>query len=269
MRPHRKLGVRWTIGDVSTRGYEALRFSVWGAWQVFGPTASYVICVNSVPLEQARALTGPVPPAICWRPVTREEIPQFLRPHFDGGMSEGTGWKFAPVRVFDDCFELALDNDCILWEAPLAIRTWLDGEHDDHAVFAEDVRQCVGQFLEVCGNAPRNSGIRGLPPRFDYEKALQRVLDALPVQLTSEQDEQGLQAAALLREAPLVVVAVEEVTICSPFPPHRLHFGSCGAHFVGLNARVLPWKLNGREASEYVAEHWDRCRPQLQERLGC
>jgi hypothetical protein len=47
------VGVRWTIGDVSPQGFEALRLSVLGARKVFGPRASYAICMNSVPLAAA------------------------------------------------------------------------------------------------------------------------------------------------------------------------------------------------------------------------
>ena len=41
----RPVGIRWTIGNVSTRGFEALRLSIWGAWKAFGPDAIYVVCV--------------------------------------------------------------------------------------------------------------------------------------------------------------------------------------------------------------------------------
>ena len=32
-----RLGVRWTTGDASARGFEALRLSLWGAFRLFGP----------------------------------------------------------------------------------------------------------------------------------------------------------------------------------------------------------------------------------------
>lgn len=263
-----RLLVRWTVGAVSRRGFEALQLSVWGAHRVFGPRASYVICVNSVAPGDARALTGPLPPGVLWRESRREELPEFLRRHLDATLSEGTSWKFAPLRLAPDRYELALDNDCILWAAPAALRTWLDGAHPSHTVLAEDVRPCFGQFAQECGPAPRNSGIRGLPPGFDLAAALAHALDCRPTTLRSELDEQGLQTFALAGAGPVLVVAAEEVTICSPFPPHVPHLGTCGAHFVGLNAHALPWEYEGRPATALTAEHWERLRPGLEERVG-
>lgn len=38
-----RVGVRWTIGDVSDEGFEALRLSVWGAFRLFGEDAVYAV----------------------------------------------------------------------------------------------------------------------------------------------------------------------------------------------------------------------------------
>jgi|GraSoiStandDraft_57_1057295.scaffolds.fasta_scaffold267964_1 hypothetical protein len=254
-----KLGVRWTMGDVSERGFEALHLSVWGAWKLFGPQAAYAICCNSLPLDQARAHTGLLPEGVIWHDATAE-FPDFLKAHFDAGLAEGAGWKFAPLRFFPDRYELALDNDCILWAMPAALRHWLEAGDPHLGVVAEDVVAYFGQFAPLCGPEPRNGGLRGLPPGFDLEAALREVLAEYPVVLTSELDEQGLQMAALLRACRPLVVSVDEVTICSPFPPHLPYLGRCGAHFCGLNAKQLPWSLEGRPAVAYIEEHWLRLR---------
>jgi hypothetical protein len=258
MVPMSKLGVRWTIGDVSARGFEALRFSIWGAWKLFGPQAAYVICYNSLPLDQGRALTGPVPEGIGWHDASHD-LPAFLQAHMDPGLAEGAGWKFAPLRSFPNRYELALDNDCILWALPAAMAQWLTEGDPRTCVVAEDVVALYGQWADRCGPEPRNGGLRGLPPGFDLEAALRTILAARPIRLTSELDEQGLQMAAL---APLVprVVTVEEVTICSPFPPHLPYLERCGAHFCGVNVKALPWSLAGRPATAYIHEHWLRLR---------
>jgi hypothetical protein len=260
------LGVRWTIGDVSPRGFEALRLSLHGAVRVFGPAAAYAVYVNSLPVEAARARTGPAPDAVQWRPAPTEP-PEMLRPHLTPGMAEGVAWKLSPLRAFDDRYELSLDNDVILWAAPPALRRWLEGE-TTAPLIAEDVATAHGAFSALCGPAPRNSGIRGLPPGFDLAAALARVLALHPAPLVSELDEQGLQVAALTRDADPVVVPTAEVTICSPFHPHQPHLGRCGAHFVGLNAREIPWRYYDRPATEVRIEHWERLRPELYARLG-
>jgi hypothetical protein len=261
------LGIRWTIGDVSARGFEALRLSIHGARAVFGPEASYLVYVNSLPVGEAKARTGPTPEDVAWRPAPSEPA-AVLRSHLDAAMAEGVAWKFAPLLAFPERRELALDNDVILWRAPEAIRRWLTSEPQAR-VIAEDVAMGHGRFGHLCGPEPRNSGIRGTPAGFDLEGALGRVLAAAPGPLTSELDEQGLQVAALsLEDPPPLVVRTEEVSICSPFWPHQTGLGTCGAHFVGLNARRLPWDYYGRPATEVRIEHWERLRPTLYERVG-
>src|SRR4051812_28383363 len=61
-----QLGIRWTIGDVSDRGFHALRLSIQGAWRLFGADARYAVCVNTLPLEVVRARTGAVPAPVAW-----------------------------------------------------------------------------------------------------------------------------------------------------------------------------------------------------------
>ncbi len=271
--PGTKIGIRWTIGAVSERGFEALRLSIWGAWRLFGEEAAYVVCCNTVPLDEARARTGPLPRGVAWHEATGE-VPPWIRPHFEEGMAEGVGWKFAPLRHFPDRYELALDNDCILWALPETVRCWLERREPDLCLMAEDTRRCLGQFDELCGPLALNSGIRGLPPGFDLEAALRHVLEeksralGQPVVMTSELDEQGLQAAALALRREVLAVRLDEVTICSPFWPHRPELGRCGAHFVGLNARHIPWDYYERPADEWMREHWARHRPRLYELTG-
>jgi hypothetical protein len=261
----RPLGVRWTIGDVSPRGFEALRLSIHGAVRLFGPGAAYVVYVNSVSLAKARALTGAVPEIVAWREAPTEP-PEVLRRYLDAAMAEGVAWKFAPLSAFADRAELALDNDVILWETPAAIRRWLQGEGE--RVLAEDVVAGHGAFAALCGEEPRNSGIRGTPAGFDLSAALGRVLSLAPASLESELDEQGLQVAALSLDGPPLVVSTEEVSICSPFWPHQPELGRCGAHFVGLNARCIPWRYYDRPATEVRIEHWEAQRPALYARVG-
>lgn len=261
-----KLGVRWTIGSVSKRGFEALRLSIHGAVLVFGEEAAYAVYVNSMTIEEARSLTGPVPNFVEWR-YASTEVPAVLSGYVDAGMAEGVAWKFAPLSAFPDRHELALDNDVILWQAPGAIRQWLD-ERPEARVLAEDVALGHGAFSYLCGPEPRNSGIRGTPLGYDFADALGRTLCNAPVQLQSELDEQGLQIAALSLDGPPLVVTTAEVTICSPFWPHQWHLGYCGAHFVGLNPECIPWTYYERPATQVRIEHWEHHRPELYARVG-
>ena len=186
--------IRWTVGDVSEYGFAALRMSLCGMWRLFGEQARYVVCVNTVPILRVQELTGDLPAAVTWRDTT-EEFPRFLEPFFDEHKAEGVGWKFAPLQLDPACRELALDNDCILWRLPRAIERWL--QMSGSFLLAEDVKACFGQFSEICGLEPRNSGIRGLPAGFDLERALLEVLNKHQLTLCSELDEQGLQTAVI------------------------------------------------------------------------
>lgn len=262
----RAVGVRWTVGDVSPFGFEALRASIRGARRVFGEGAAYAVVVNSIPAAEARRRVGDAAEGVEFIAASADQIPSALAAHLDPGLAEGVAWKLAPPRVFPHHFELSLDNDCILWEMPTAVRHWL--ERGAGFVIAEDVRACFGRFAPLLGEAPRNSGIRGLPPDFDLAAAVADVLRRHPVIISSELDEQGLQVAAVSRAGEPWVVSLDEVAICSPFPPHLPELGRCGAHFVGLNVRRAPWEHRGRPAIEWLREHWLRHREEVQARAG-
>lgn len=258
------LGIRWTIGDVSEHGFVALRLSILGAFRLFGPAAAYRVYVNSIPLDRARRLTGEVPKEVEWRD-SGSQLPAFLRERLDHQMAEGVAWKFSPLQAFPERFELALDNDCILWELPAGLREWLADPQQKRCLIAADVKPCFGRFAHLAGNKPRNSGIRGVPPSFDLEASLRRILREFPEDLDSELDEQGLQVAAVSSEREPLVVQVDEVSICSPFPPHLAGLGSCGVHFVGLNAKSLGWKYYDRPGEELLREHFFGHLPKVQE----
>lgn len=260
------LCIRWTIGNVSPAGFEALALSILGARKLFGANALYAIGVNTIPVEEAKRRAGALPDWLRWIEIKFEPA-EFLAPSLDGGMAEGTGWKLIPPRLFPGMDELALDNDVILWRMPEALGCWLQGGRRG-CVIAEDVAEGHGRFAALCGASPRNSGIRAIAASFDYADALRDVLADHPGPLSSELDEQGLQVAALSRGADPFVVTREEVSICSPFPPHQPELGRCGAHLVGLNAHDIPWKFYGRPAIEVRLEHWQKLRPRILERLG-
>lgn len=260
------VGIRWTVGDVSERGFRALRLAILGARRVFGPEAAYAVVVNSLPVAEARRRTGEVPGEVEWLPAG--DLPADLAAFLDEGMAEGVAWKLAPLRLFPDRWELAFDNDLILWSMPPSIAGWLERREGQACVLAQDVERALGGFEAICGPENLNTGIRGFPPGYDLGAALADTLRAHPLHLAGELDEQGLQVAALQREVPPVVVTVEEVSICSPFWPKRPVLGTCGAHFVGLNARSLPWTWYDRPASDCQNENFDNWAAEIARRMG-
>ncbi|HZY62968.1 MAG TPA: hypothetical protein VFE38_10605 [Edaphobacter sp.] len=267
-----RLVLRWTIGKVRDRGFEMLRISIASAYKLFGPSAKYVICVNTVSLEEAQQRTGDLPVAVEWIVITHNDLPQVMHRYFDETVMEGMGWKLAPLRVCADSYELALDNDCILWGLPEGMDEWL--RSDSGCLFAEDVDRCLGSFDALCPPGKFNAGIRGLAPGVNLEDALAIVLRKVTMQqgyrfrLVSEIEEQGLQAALICRQRPLFLVRTDEVSLCSPFWPRSPKFGTHGAHFVGMNAQHIPWNYYDRPADLWLQEHWESKRKLLYEKAG-
>lgn len=250
----KRLGLRWTIGDVSNFGFEALRYSLWSALQLFGRQARYAVCVNGLAVGVARDKAGDVPDHIEWLR-SEELIPAWLDSHVDKEMAEGVAWKLCPVRLFPHLHEISFDNDVILWSVPRAMKRWLESGDPEACLMAEDAQRSLGQFADLCDSRSINSGIRGLAPGFDLDKRLQETLRGTGIKLRSELDEQGLQAATLSR-AGLELVGTTDVSICSPFSMHQKVLGRCGVHFVGLNRKRMPWIINGHPAHEAVRELW-------------
>src|SRR5579883_1819889 len=176
MQARQSLGIRWTVGNLRGRGFEMLRLSIACAFRVFGRAASYVVCVNSLSAEEARLRTGSLPLEVEWREITVNDISGFLRPHINDEMAEGACWKLIPLRMFPDCHELAMDNDCMLWNLPAGLMQWLRNEN--RCLIAEDVERKLGIFDQLCPAGYQNSGIRGLPPGFDLQAAIEAVLAA-------------------------------------------------------------------------------------------
>jgi hypothetical protein len=248
------LAVRWTIGDVSSRGFELLALSIAGARKIFGPHATYIVCVNTIGVGCAQARIGPIAKYVDWHDSTGE-IPEWLGPHLDANMAEGVAWKFAPPHLFPDRHVLLLDNDVVLWCMPPTISDWL--QDTDALLIAEDVLACHGKFAHLCPKEPRNSGIVGIPPHYDRGFHLRALLVEAGVRLSSETDEQGLQVA-LVTSMKHRVVRLSEVTICGYFRPHLPELGSCGAHFVGVNVKQHP-----------VAHgFWDGMKADVEHRVG-
>lgn len=94
-----RLVVRWTAGDVSPYGFEALSASVRAACARFGGEADYVICVNSVSGDEAKRRLDRLPANVIWRPMSKRHVSNWIRNFVDPALAEELAWKFAPVRI--------------------------------------------------------------------------------------------------------------------------------------------------------------------------
>jgi hypothetical protein len=256
-----RLGIRWTIGDVSTRGFETLALSIAGANKVFGDDAEYVVCVNTISVEAARQRVGRAADLVDWLDCSALR-PAWLRNHVGAGMAGGVAWKFSPPRLFPDRHVLSLDNDVILWRMPDSVRLWL--QDGNTLLIAEDVACCYGAFVKQCPVEPRNSGIVGFPPGWEVETKLRELLHG--VRLMAEGDEQGLQTA-MITSVPHRVVSLSEVSISGYFRPHLLQLGTCGAHFVGVNVKHSAATWLGRSSEQFMHEFWDWKKAEVARRV--
>jgi hypothetical protein len=136
------LGIRWTRGDVSRRGRESLRHSIWSARGVFGADADYWVFGNTVSGDHARQLVDSAP---------------------DHGLIEGLDRMLAPLRCSTDRGERSLDGGAITSDQPASPTAWLEDEGPERCLLVEGlVPSDVGQFVSVCEGRALSSGIRGL-----------------------------------------------------------------------------------------------------------
>jgi hypothetical protein len=249
------LGVRWHIGERTSRTYLALRLSILGAWQAFGDSADYAVTVDTLDVAEAQRRVGTLTAPVRWHAVDGL-LPDMIQERFDPGLADGTAWKLAPVRVFPDLPELSLEPDCILWSIPPAVRGWLS-DAENSFLLADDVRPRFGKFWAFCGGELKSARILGLPPGFDFDAAMAQILDATRGTLSSELEVNGLQVAAVTDSGQAHVVSSEDVSICSPFSPDWPHLGRFGAQFMRLEPRRVDFHHEGRPAIDVAAEHFD------------
>lgn len=265
----RNLGIRWTIGNVSPRGFAALRLSLWGAFRLLGRRADYVVCVNSISVERARARTGPVPEDVSFEPVSRADLPARLARRLDKGMAGGAAWRVAPPRRFTERRELALDNDVILWELPAALERWLDEEDPERCLVLGAAEEAYGRFAPACEpGPPRSAGLRAMPPRFDLTAELRTVLEGIEGPVATSADQRGLEIAALSRLRPPLVVSLDDVPACGPTSPAASHLGHAGARFSDLNAGDPPLRRAGPATEAVCGDHFDALLSELHRRLA-
>ena len=215
--------VRWTVGDVSVAGFEALRLSTHGARRIFGPAAHYVVCVNTVPLDRARALTGPVPPEIEWLDAT-DALSPLIAEHSDasraGGVLEIRARSAGPRPPG------AAPGQRL---RPLVAAARIGRVAVGRRRSLSAGRGCGHDAGTVSGTAAGAADrIRGLPPGFDLEAAFADILRQTGITLRSELDEQGLVTLACSRPATPHVVGEGEVAICGPSPRTGRHSAGAG-----------------------------------------
>ena len=218
-----KTTLRWTIGPVSESGFQCLSMSVRMAKKIY-PEFDRVICHNQLNADQLRFINQ----------LEANTINQHDHIHHLPYPPEGetVHWKLFPPRVSPDTHEICLDNDVVLLDRIYEIDKFL--EYDDKFLSYQGLHSIYGQHDKtVSPGININSGIYGLPPRFDFQGEIENIIKPWEDKF----DEQGIVATIIHRNehfmiSQCVIPIIEKWMPISYFSKNKM----CkGFHFVGLN----------------------------------
>jgi hypothetical protein len=216
---------RYTVGPVSDRGLDILHESVRRLKKLY-PDFRIVVCYNQISPDRLSRLDVELIPS------DRSALSREPRP----GYSEH--WKFYPARIAPNDYEIVCDND-ILLHRPLPKIEYAVSRN--FFIGYEALGRNYGNFDHV---APKcsiriNSGLYGLPPRYDFGKELNSVIDkgAKPG-WAHRFDDQGMLAMVLLNNKSLMCVSQSDLPIIEPDEDLSVQNNNvmcCGYHFVFAN----------------------------------
>jgi len=215
---------RWTIGNTSAAGYECLCRSIESFLKLYD--AEVVICHNCSTEKIMKECVGN------FRLLNQQEISEKskIKP-------AGVSWKLYPPRIDINRHEIVIDNDIIFVDQIPEIGAFLKS---DCTLLLEGDSRTYGRFERYVPEGYQiNSGIFGMPPRFDLHKYVDFYcrsdweINAFGQHKESKTfDEQGLVALALLNYHKYAIIPSTSVTNCE-----RELVMAKAMHFIGLNRR--------------------------------
>lgn len=224
--------IRWTIGPVSTSGFEVLEASVSKIKDLYGNLFDYVICYNQINPTRLKLLGVEL--------FEQKENSLPIKPY-------SVAWKLYPPRLRLDSHEIIIDNDIILFKKLEEIDLFLES---NKALIYEGLNRkfTLGRYKLPIG-VVINSGIYGLPPGFDFEKKVRAKLLGDWEKCRDREstfDEQGLVASILYYEDH-ILISQKKVPIFQECPNKKAAYGF---HFSGVN-----WKENYKYWQSYVSQN--------------
>jgi hypothetical protein len=144
--------------------------------------------------------------------------------------AQGCSWKLYPPRIRHEAHELVVDNDVVFHSRCQEIDDFLNG---NHILLAEAYSRNFGEFDSfIPADVKINSGLYGLPPKFDFGAEIERQFKKVGMSVwDSYFGDQGLVATLTAFEHQ--VVPRTSVQICHPDEPFQKT--TSGWHFIGLN----------------------------------
>jgi hypothetical protein len=217
--------VRYTIGPVAFQGFQSLKLSIKKFHEIYKlDFTNFLICHNGLNTNQLKFIESLKVPLYA-----QKENDYKIKP-------KGVAWKLYPPRLNPDGYELFIDNDLIIVNKIDKIDEFFNS---DKTLVLEDDQRAYGKFEKyVDKNIIINSGLFGLPPRFDLKRYMDYYIREWQQNTTRGHessftwDEQGIIALALT-EKPYILITKSEITKCeNEFKPAN------GLHFIKLNRKL-------------------------------
>lgn len=239
----RKPLCRWTVGPTHSRGIDILCQSVLNFRRLY-PEFDLTICCNQLEKDKIDYINKNLKQIDVY--LYRQTGLEIGITPIIGDAWNGPCWKLYPPRLRIDSHELVLDNDVILFERLPEIDIFLQNSNK-FLVLAAKYRN-YGQFDHLVGDLKINSGLYGLPPKYDLEsKISQMSIDKWLIR----GDDQGILAANLQYED-LIVVDMQSLLPLDDKHENLIN-GIKGAHFIHANTadEHIAWRLYENYCNNY------------------
>jgi hypothetical protein len=236
---------RWTIGPVSKIGFDILLESLKLFSKIY-PEIDRVVCFNNIDVCRLKYIKNFAD--LLEQKGTDVNYP--LTPP-DSNIEEATGcgWKLSPPRIEDGSYELFIDNDLIIRERLETIDRWL-GEKSGLISEGQGRRRMYGAFdhlvpdgVNVC------AGLFGLPPYFDFLKAIKEKCLILNGSSLGGFNEQGLTASIITCMSNYLVVPKKDLIISEDHVDFPSELPKA-IHFVGANRK--PWHRGWKSYKNFL-----------------
>lgn len=222
--------IRWVIGPCHALGFELLNYSIKRFKRIYHNNFHYVICFNQLD----DLLKTQLPIDLVNATVDQNKYLNSLitPPPKSSNSIAGTSWKLYPPRLFNNQHEVIIDNDVIIYKRLPELEKFL--ESDKLFIVTEAFKRSYSGRFEtlVNKNFNINSGLVGLPPKFDYATKINNLLEKNSGDWQTHFEEQSLVAAVLQNEN-VKMISINKIQVSGPTPGFNI--GSCGTHFCGVN----------------------------------
>jgi hypothetical protein len=215
--------IRWTIGNVAKEGFETLHYSIKTIKSIYKNKFDLYLCYNNI--EESKI------------EFVKEYGVKIVKQDSNclPSIPKGVAWKLYPPRLSLDQHEIMMDNDLIIFKPLPEIDEFLKG---NSVIYTQGLFGLYGNFKKsVKINPPLNSGLIGMPPKFNFEAEILKNIKPWDDYF----DEQGLIAKIFSIFPNKICIKLPKIAICrlDGILPSFSH----GCHFCGVNrGETRSWK---------------------------